>query len=799
MFRLLVVLVVLITHVPEISAQTLSLRHHDSVVWSLDQVVRGTVQGASAGVLLVNNEPISFTATDGSFEVPVHLREQHTTIVACTSDGSACSNPVNWTLGYVPRPEVLLRAEVSGSTANLFIEVIDNPLGRSLTFDWSEDPDNPTLLGVTPSADSAASVSLEGAPVGEYYFNVDVDDGEGNIRRARTYLTVTEDSTHAFDISRDHAAWIHSATLYEIAPWYFARNCLDKFACIEDKLEEIAELGVTAIWLQPTFPTSGGGQAYDVTDYFGVWDVLGDEAGLRSLIAAAKALGLKVLFDFVPNHTSIEHPYAKDAIARGERSHYWDFYMREGDDAPYSNNYRQKAVGEMTFVYYFWEDLVTLNFDHEETRRHIIEAGRYWIEEFDIDGYRIDAVWAPHARNPEFMHEWRLAMKRVKPEVLLLAEDKAPRPDNFPSDFPSIFDNFDVAYDWTDRAYCISEWAWARYGQCNYFPDAYGHTGPKQTIFNHGLDRFKASTLRLGLTNRNRGYEEDARILRYMENNDTPRFIAHHTVEQTRMVAAMMFALPGVPMLYYGQESGITSTWPTIAAHRTIQSYDQHGLWPFYQHLLSLRVDLPVLYSDNFTEVPLAEQTPTGQVYAFRRWHDGQNVLAAVNLGAGGASVTMDLPADEMHFDFDASNGVYVTDLLTGDHRALQLSELATLEIDLPGHHTTLYVIADTVMQINVSSAPSAPVIASEFSLHPNYPNPFFGSTTVVYELPSASEVRMEVYDMLGRRVLATEAGIQPSGRHEAQLDASQLASGLYMLRVWSNGQSRTRQLTVIR
>ena len=106
---------------------------------------------------------------------------------------------------------------------------------------------------------------------------------------------------------------------------------------------------------------------------------------------------------------------------------------------------------------------MTLNFDHEETRRHIIEAGRYWIEEFDIDGYRIDAVWAPHARNPEFMHEWRLAMKRVRPEVLLLAEDKASRPDNFPSDFPSIFDNFDVAYDWTDRAYCISEWAWARY------------------------------------------------------------------------------------------------------------------------------------------------------------------------------------------------------------------------------------------------------------------------------------------------------------------------------------------------
>jgi cyclomaltodextrinase / maltogenic alpha-amylase / neopullulanase len=801
--RLLVISLLLsvLVAVPEVLSQSLSLQHSDAIVWSVEQKVRGTVSGAASGMVLVGSQVYPFQADGGMFEVAVVLEDSVSSVSACTSDGSTCSSAITWTLGYEPRPEVLLEAESEGNEITLRARVLDNPTGETLLFEWSADDANPSPVALTIVSDSVATVAIGAGSKGEYYFNVDVRAGDGSPRRARTFVTVDSSSVQPFDIARDHAAWIDSVTLYEIAPWYFARNCTDKFACIEAKLEEIASLGIGAIWLQPTFPSVGGGQAYDVTDYFGVWSVLGDEDGLRSLIQRAKELGLKVLLDFVPNHTSIQHPYAQDAVRRGETSHYWDFYMREGDGAPYGNHYRQKTVGEMTFVYYFWEDLVTLNFNHEETRRHIIEASRYWIEEFDIDGYRVDAVWAPHARNPDFMHEWRLAMKRVKPEILLLAEDKATGSTALPDGFPSIFENFDVAYDWTDLGWCISEWAWARPNTCDYYPVAYGYTGPKQTLFNFGLDRFKANALRTALTNRGRGYHEDAVILRFLENNDTPRFIAHHSLDQTRMAAGLLFSLPGVPMLYYGQESGMMTNYPTIHATRTIQSYDQNGLWPFYRHLIALRSSMPALNNRSFEEVDLISESRVGQTFAYRRWDDGRNVLAVINLGENVSTVLLDLPVDALDFDFDASGDIYLTDLLTGDFTVTDRAGLATLSLEMPGHRAMVFAIADSVITVDLPSVSTEPgeTAATVFTLHSNYPNPFTGETTVVFDLPAASLVSYEVFDLLGRRVLNGRSELLPAGRRELRLNAGALTSGVYLLRVRAGDAVQSRQITVVR
>ena len=159
------------------------------------------------------------------------------------------------------------------------------------------------------------------------------------------------------------------------------------------------------------YSTYGGGQGYDIIDYFNIRSDYGSEGELKALIAEAKKYKMRVLFDFVPGHSSIMHPYARQTVLYGQASHYYNYYKRTFDDAPYSQHYNLHPDG---FIYYFWNDLPMFDYDNQEVQRWMIEAARYWVELYDIDGYRVDAVWGVNARNPEFSRKFRQALKQTK-------------------------------------------------------------------------------------------------------------------------------------------------------------------------------------------------------------------------------------------------------------------------------------------------------------------------------------------------------------------------------------------------
>lgn len=757
--------------------------------------MEGTLDGTTVGVLFHNETTLSFEAMDGAFAVPVRLDEGINTFVACTEDEAACSDTLRWTLGFTVRPEVFAYATVDGQTVTLHGEVLANPDEAALSFVWRPDASNPQDVMLDGATGMRTSVTFdEEAPPGEYYFDLLVTASDGDVVQARTFVTVRPDgSIEPFDIETDHAAWVDRAVLYEVAPWYFGRYWPgESFQMITEKIPEIAELGVTTLWLQPVTDTFGGGQAYDVTDYFGVWETLGTEGELHTLVETAHAHGLKVLFDFVANHSSIYHPYAQDAIAHGEASHYYDFYQREDDGAPYSNNYTTIQVGEMTFIVYFWEDLVTFNYDNPEVDRFIIEASRYWIETFDIDGYRFDAVWGPQARDPEFTKAWRLALKRIKPEILMLAEAKAPRSDAFPAGFPDIFESFDVAYDWQALAWCISYWAWAE--ECLY--SAY-ESGTMNSLFNTGNPSRRAENLRNALTNNGEGFPPGAKILRFLENNDVPRFLEHHPLDITRMAAALLFSLDGIPMLYYGQESGITFQWPVIHPSRTIRSYDEEGLWLYYQYLIQLRATYPSLYSDNVEEVVVSEER-AGQIFAYHRWTDDEHLIGVVNLGPQDVRPVLTLPVDAL--DVEATATYYLTDLLTGDYVEITGEGLGSVRVEMPGYAAALYVVADSIVQVNVPTAVTrTDEVPEQVVLEQNYPNPFNPVTTIVFDLTEAAPVRLQVFDILGREVATLVDGRRLPGRHEVVFDGSMLPSGVYIYRLEAGEQLILRRMLLVK
>lgn len=763
-------------------AQTIGLLERDATVWAQEQVVRGTLDGATTGTLYVNDLEIPFETAGGTFAVPVVLGEGESEIVACA--GAVCSDPIVFTLGYELRPEVFLFATVADREVSFQGHVLDHPDGGALTFEWEADPDNPQPLDLAVLTDTtaAASIPVDAAP-GEYYVNLVATDADGSTVRARTYVTVTAETVTPFDIEEDYAAWIDDAVIYEISPFYFQRSAPSRFVAIEERLPELAELGVNTIWLQPITPTANGGQAYDVIDYFGIWSTLGTEEELRDLIATAHGLGMRVLFDIVPNHTSIEHPYAEDAIAHGEASHYSDFYQREFDDVPYSQHYNQREVGEMTFVYYFWEDLVNLDYHHPEVRRHLTEAGRYWVEEFDIDGYRIDAVWGVNARNPEFMQEWRLALKRVKPEVLLLGEDKATRPE--------VFDRrFDVAYDWYPEESWVSHWTW----EVDY------SAVTSRTIFNYASEGTRSSRLRASLTNQGNGWADDAKVLRFMENNDTFRFIDTHDLARTRMAGALLFSLPGIPLLYNGQEIG-RRTHPystyTIFGSGTIASQDDEGLFPYYHHLLWLRDAFPALTSDHFAEVPVSPSPVAARTFAYRRWDEDENIFAAINMGAEPVQAELALPVGDLGVEPDET--YYLTDLLSGEPREVTGAELEALSVEVPGYTTRLFVLADSVVSVPVSSEPTPTSQPLALSLAQNYPNPFAERTLIEYAVDRQGPVTLTVYDVLGREVAVLVDEVAPAGRHRVHFDARALPSGTYVYRLRTDSGTRAQRMTLVR
>ncbi len=767
-------------------ATKITIDQQDAVVWGQSQVITGIASGVTtnAAVLYVNGSPIHFTleSPGNTFSVPIWVGRGTNDIVARVDSAGnyAYSDTLHFTLGYTPLPELYAYATVSGRNVTLHSSVVANPDTATLTYQWSQDPTNPSQAGLSSNTDTSTTFSLPAnAPDGEYYFTVTGYTNTNDTVTARTFVTVDTGGIEPFDIYTGHAAWIDSAVVYGITPYIFVYN--GQFTDITSKIPEIASLGVNTIWLQPVFDTHNGGQGYDITNYFAVRPDLGTPAQLHTLVNTAHKYGLKVIFDFVPNHSSVYHPYAQNAIKYGKDSHYYNFYERQKDNAPFSNNENLTTIGNMQFVYYFWNELMNLNYNNPEVQNWMIQAAEYWIKNYDIDGYRFDSAWAVDARDPGFMDTLRLALKRIKPSILLLAEAKASNPATFD------VDGFDAAYDWTNSPSWVSQWV---------FETSYSTTS-NPTIFNNSNQNDRAQLLHNALTNYGNGYSPRAKIFRFLENNDTYRFLPTHDLPRTKMAAALIFSLTGIPLIYNGQAVGASgypyTTSYIFSRNASIQSQDKYGLFDYYRNLVHIRMEFPAMYSNNFQELSVS---PNSYVYAYRRWEGNQNIFGIINMGDQSVSATVNLPVDSLHLD--STRTYFLSDLLGDEHYPVMAAELSSYNVSVPAYTTRLFILADTEVTAGVK-----PLIASalpkKFELEQNYPNPFNPTTTIGFDLPRASNIILQVYDVLGRRVATLVNGEVPAGRHSVVFNGNGLASGVYFCVLRHDGEQSVRKMLLLK
>ncbi len=201
-------------------------------------------------------------------------------------------------------------------------------------------------------------------------------------------------------------AWWRESSFYHIWVKAFADSdgdgCGD-FKGIENKLSYIQDtLGCDAIWLSPIFDCSGKGKSetynmhgYDTTDYYTVNSYFGTEADLTSLIEACHDRGIKIIFDFVPNHTSKNHQWFKDSVNKVNGKTDWYLWSDtdKGWDPMYSGKSRWVKNTTRNQYYYgaFDSGMPDLNYNNSEVRAEMKNVVKYWLDK-GFDGLRIDAV-----------------------------------------------------------------------------------------------------------------------------------------------------------------------------------------------------------------------------------------------------------------------------------------------------------------------------------------------------------------------------------------------------------------------
>jgi cyclomaltodextrinase / maltogenic alpha-amylase / neopullulanase len=401
-------------------------------------------------------------------------------------------------------------------------------------YEWRMHPENLE----SPEGFQAQGKRIRFSPPGtdgDYQIKLKAIDRAGRWDESTAVFRVKGQQFASVDLARHYPGWIETAVIYGIVPNLFGTRGLKD---VTAQLDRLADLGVNVLWLSPVTASPANDFGYAVTDYFHLRPDFGSNEDLRELVSAAHQRKLRVIIDFVPNHLSDQHPYFIDTIKHAHASPYFSFFARN-------------AAGEPAH-YFEWRHLKNLNFSNAEVERMVIEAFAYWLREFDIDGFRVDAAWGPRERAPDLWPRWRAELKRIKPDIFLLAEAPA-------SDLYYTAHGFDAAYDWTDKP---GEWAWQA---------AFESNGKI------------AERLRWAIES-----PADSLRLRFLENNDTgPRFITRYGPNRTRVAAALLFTLPGIPALYTGQEIG--AEFEPYKQSSPIGWQDEHGLEPYFRNLIRLR------------------------------------------------------------------------------------------------------------------------------------------------------------------------------------------------------------------
>jgi alpha-glucosidase len=358
--------------------------------------------------------------------------------------------------------------------------------------------------------------------------------------------------------------WWQHGVVYQIYPRSFQDTNGDgvgDLTGILQRLDYCAGLGVQALWLSPIFPSPMDDFGYDVSDYTNVHPMFGSLQQFDALVAEAKRRGLKLILDFVPNHTSDRHPWFEDSRAsRNSARRDWYLWRDPAPDGGPPNNWLSQFGGsgweldERTGQYYYHAFLKSqpdLNWRNPEVRAAMHDVLRFWMNR-GVDGFRVDVLW--HLIKDE---QWR---------------DNPPNPDFRPGDPPH---HSQVPLYTTDRPE-VQEIVSGLRKVVDEFPDRvligeiylpverlmsyYGaNLEGVHLPFNFQLlqTKWNARGLAALIDQYESALPEGGWPNWVLGNHDNPRIASRVGIDQARVAAMLLLTLRGTPTMYYGDEIGM--------------------------------------------------------------------------------------------------------------------------------------------------------------------------------------------------------------------------------------------------
>lgn len=410
-----------------------------------------------------------------------------------------------------------------------------------------------------------------------------------------------------------HPEWVYNASIYEVNVRQYTQE--GTFKAFENHLQRLKDLGVDILWFMPVHPIGEVnrkgtlGSYYSVKDYLAINPEYGTIDDFKSVVTKAHELGMKVIIDWVANHTSHDAVLMKD---------HPEWYVRDSTG---------KVVSPFD-----WTDVAKLDYSKKELREYIINAMVYWIKDINIDGFRCDVA----AEVPtDFWNEARVELDKVKP-VFMLAEAAKPELQQFA---------FDADYDW-DFHHRMNQIAKG-----------------KETVVN--LEKCMLNTIAT--------YPKNTIKMNFITNHDENSWNGtefERLGEGVKTFAALTFVVPGMPLIYSGQEVGLNKRLKFFERD-AIGWKDSLELTSFYKKLIELKKNNSVLAAGlKGADIERVKSSNDSSIFAFVRKNETEKMFALFNLTSKSQKISLD---GEVYIDS-------YKDYMTNEDRAFTKGEMVELK-----------------------------------------------------------------------------------------------------------------------
>lgn len=400
-----------------------------------------------------------------------------------------------------------------------------------------------------------------------------------------------------------HPEWVEKGILYQINTRQFTPE--GTFAAAEKQLPRLKELGVDILWIMPIHPIGEKnrkgtlGSPYSVKDYYGVNPEFGKKEDFKRFVDAAHAQGFKVILDWVANHTA------------------WDNAMHEKHPDWYAKDWKGN---NMPTPWWDWSDIIDLDYSKAGLRQYMTDAMKYWVKEFDIDGYRADvAGYMPL----DFWENARAELDEIKP-VFMLGE----------------FDQRDIHAKAFDASY-----AWKWNNAMHDIAQGKADVGALFGYYSELESAWPAEAIRMPYTE---NHDQNA-----WEGTQFERF-----GPALNNAIVLSFVGDGLPSIHNGQEAGNARRLKFFEKDPIV--WGEHPNAALFKKLISFRDAHPALHAAPWGArmIPVVNDSKM-KVLTFVRQKGEDKVLAMFNMSSAAQSFSMtDGPTPGSYTDFADGSAV---------------------------------------------------------------------------------------------------------------------------------------------